>query len=483
MSQVVTAPPPTLYTFTPDGRLQLHFHSGQTQAWDSEKRFVFVIAGSQSGKTSWGPFWLWREYTRCGPGDYLVVTSNYDLFKLKLLPEIKHIFENVLGIGRYWAGERVIELKDPKSGEFLAKRSDDQMYARIILRSASAPGGLESNTAKAAWLDECGMEEFNIDVWEAVQRRLALNEGRVLGTTTPYDLGWLKTVIVDAFEQGDPDIDVISFPSVFNPAFSRREFDRLKRTMPAWRFNMMFRGKFTKPAGMIYSDFNFDWVEDGGHKCRPFPIPAHWPRHVGVDPGAFNTGKIWIAEDPRNHVFYLYREDHSGDKTTAEHARQILDLQLQFKEEVVTYAIGNRGEHQARMDYQAEGISEPSEPPFADVEAGINRVIEVIKTDRFRVFSSCIKTLSELGAYKRTLDRSGEPTTDIANKNKFHLLDAVRYIFATVLTDNGVQYGSYTYEGLYRGRDRLQKQPVQHSRGRTSSLSDFVQIRSAPRRF
>lgn len=34
------------------GKLTLHLHAGQTKAWDSEKRFVFVIAGTQGGKTS-----------------------------------------------------------------------------------------------------------------------------------------------------------------------------------------------------------------------------------------------------------------------------------------------------------------------------------------------------------------------------------------------------------------------------------------------
>lgn len=35
-----------------DGKLKLSLHSGQAKAWKSEKRFVFVIAGTQGGKTS-----------------------------------------------------------------------------------------------------------------------------------------------------------------------------------------------------------------------------------------------------------------------------------------------------------------------------------------------------------------------------------------------------------------------------------------------
>lgn len=32
------------------GKAQLHLHPGQVRMWDSEKRFVVVLAGTQSGK-------------------------------------------------------------------------------------------------------------------------------------------------------------------------------------------------------------------------------------------------------------------------------------------------------------------------------------------------------------------------------------------------------------------------------------------------
>jgi hypothetical protein len=35
-----------------DGKARLAMHRGQAKAWKSERRFVFVIAGTQGGKTS-----------------------------------------------------------------------------------------------------------------------------------------------------------------------------------------------------------------------------------------------------------------------------------------------------------------------------------------------------------------------------------------------------------------------------------------------
>src|SRR3972149_7763606 len=208
--------------------LDLHHHQGQWQAWQSQKRFVFILAGTQSGKTSWLPFWLYREIERTaspdGNNDYIAATANYDLFKLKFLPEMRTVFERLLGVGRYWSSERIIELKDPKTQKCWATRADDPMWGRIILRSAESPGGLESATARAAILDEAGQDEYTLETWEAILRRLSLYQGRVCAATTLYNLGWLKTEIYDAWKNGDPDIDVIQFASVQNPAFPKAEF-------------------------------------------------------------------------------------------------------------------------------------------------------------------------------------------------------------------------------------------------------------------
>ena len=172
-----------LYTIDKENRLHLSLHAGQARAWQSKKRFVFVFGGSQGGKTSFCPWWLWREIRTNGPGDYLCVSGSFDLFKLKLLPELRTVFEDVLHCGRYWRGDQVMELTQgcQSGGKFLAKRASDKMWGRIIMRSAESKKGLESATCLAAVMDECGLDEFTIEEWEAVQRRLSLSQGRVLG--------------------------------------------------------------------------------------------------------------------------------------------------------------------------------------------------------------------------------------------------------------------------------------------------------------
>jgi len=268
-----------------NGKATLNLHRGQEQAWDSEKRFIFVIAGTQSGKTTFGPWWLFREIERRGAGDYLAVTATYDLFKLKMLPEMEQVFCEWLPGWSFQKSERVI--------------INDAQDTRIILRSAHTPGGLESATAKAAWLDECGQDDFRLDSWEAVQRRLSLHQGRVLGTTTPYNLGWLKTQVFDKWRDGNENFDVIQFKSIMNPSFPVEEYERARGSLPDWKFRMFYDGEFTRPAGMIYSDFDYSI-----HAIQPRQLDPSWPRYVGIDFGANNTAVLWLAQHPETGVLY-----------------------------------------------------------------------------------------------------------------------------------------------------------------------------------
>jgi len=427
-----------------NGTLKLHLHPGQQRAWESKKRFVFILAGTQSGKTSFGPWWLFREIKTRGAGDYLAVTANYDLFKLKMLPEIRNVFENILGIGRFWTAERILEIRNPVTSSFSAKSSSDRMWARIILRSAAAGSSrkgvsvssLESATVNAAWIDECGLPEFSEEAYDAILRRLSLTHGRLLGTTTIYYINWLKHRVYIPFLRGNPDIDLIQFDSLENPAFPRDEYERARQALPAWKFDMLYRGRYARPAGAIFSDFN-----EETHVVDPFKIPCDWKVYVGIDPGAIHTATVWLALNPARGKFYVYRVTLEGGLTTRQHA-QLLKQRAQ-NENVVRFCGGARSELQFRLDYRAEGVP-ITKPPFTDVETGIDRIIQLLREKRLFFFANCeLRTVysteseyqsifDELNSYSRKLNAQGEPTEEIDSKEKFHRLDALRYAVAAV---------------------------------------------------
>jgi hypothetical protein len=396
------------------------FHEFQDRAFDSVARFLFVFAGTQGGKTSFGPWWLEREIRTCGRGDYIAATASFDLFKLKMLPEMRRVFEEILGIGRFWSGMKVIEICDPKTGRFLADRADDMMWARIILRSAQSGGGLEATTANAAWLDECGMDDFTIDNWEAVNRRLSLHKGRALGTTTLYNRGWTKSQIYDPWKKGDEDIEVIQFPSFANPAFPKDEYDRMASILPKWKLNMFYRGEFDIPEGLIYGNFDTD-----RNVIDPFPIPDDWLKFAGHDFGGVNMAGLLYAESPETKQLFLIDEYLEGHKTTKQHA----DI---FREWKPKLAVGGAwSEDQERLEFGSAGYP-IIKPQTKSVEVGIDRVYAQHATDGIMVFRTCSHYLDEKGSYSREVDRDGNPVEKIRDKSSYHLMDSERYIVGTI---------------------------------------------------
>ncbi len=416
---------PRLYRVE-NGKIILTPHPGQARVLQSKARFVLMLAGSQGGKTSFGPWWLYFEIMKRGGGDYLAIAPSYALFDNKQLPAMLEVFRDVLRIGRYWPTKKILEICEPKTGKF-AKSPDDAMWARVILRSAEAPEGLESATVNAAWMDEAGMDTYSLDMFYAIQRRLALNKGRILATTTPYNMGWLYQHWYTNWVNGDPDYDVIKFGSSMNPSFSEEELERLRKIMPEWKFRMMHEAEFVQPEGLIYSDFDRTRMtfvyQDGQHLA--------YPNIVGVDFGGANNATVYaylappVFSDASGPIVYVYREHIEGNIPISEHVRRMKER----LEGVRDYEVvgGSPGESQIRRDWSSFGI-EILPPPSKEVEVGIDAVISLIRQRRLYVASHLKGLLADMASYRREVDNSGNITDRIVAKESYHLLDALRYI-------------------------------------------------------
>lgn len=334
----------------------------------------------------------------CGPGDYMVVTPTYPLLDLKALPEFKRWFVDTMRLGEYKVQSKQFVVS--KAGEVALWGKAQSSETRVLFGYAAEPESLESATAKAAWLDEAGQRRFKADSWEAIRRRLSIHRGRVLITTTPYNLGWLKQRIWDKWKSGDSEIDVIRFESIANPLFSREEWESARRSLPAWKFDMFYRAIFSRPAGLIY-----DCFDDTRHKCPRFPIPDHWPRFLGLDFGGVNTAGIFFAQEPGTGTLYLYREYKAGGLTAAGHARKLLE----GEPGIPTCVGGSKSEDQWRKEFQTGGL--PVRPPvISDVEVGIGRVYGAHKENKILVFDDLDGYLEQKLTYARKLDENGEPT-------------------------------------------------------------------------
>ena len=404
----------TPYILDKSGYWRFKDHEGQRRVLASRKRFILMLCGTQAGKTVMGPWWLLREIAMKGRGDYLVATPTYPLMQKKVLPEFLGLFQRRMQLGEYRKADKIFELNS-RGQEILFGDISDKETTQVFFGHAQDPDSLESATAKAAWLDEPGQKKFRLGSWEAIQRRLSIYEGRVLLTTTPYTLGWLKNELHDKADTNN-DIDLIQFASTMNPMFPQAEFERMEGIMPRWKFNMMYRGIFERPAGMIYDCFTQE------HKVPRFDIPASWSRYLGLDFGGANTAGVFLAKHPETGVFYAYREYHAGSRTAREHAQKLLS-----DGRAITAFGGAGSEDNWRREFTAAGLR-VHQPPVKEVEVGIDRTYELFKTNKLYVFDDLTGLIDELESYSRVLDENQEPTEVIEDKAKYHRLDALRYI-------------------------------------------------------
>ena len=395
-----------------DKKLHVDFHSGHNRTWASTARFVIMQAGPQSGKTCFGPHWLKREMDWSGAGDYLVVTATYPLLRMKLLPEMVKVFVDFFKWGTYRAGDKIFESHE---------RDHGGPAQRIIIGSAKNPESLESATAKAAWCDEIAQAQFTREAWDAILRRLSISEGRVLATTTLYNFGWYKRDIYDQWRKGNKDYDIIQFDSTENPAFSITEWERAKASLPLWKFNMMYRGRFERPMGQIYDSFSEDSI------ISRFTIDPSWPRYVGHDFGPQNTAALWYAQDPATGFFYLYREYLQGGLSSYDHAQRF--KALSGDEQIIRRVGGIHAEQGWRDAFVAAGWPIIL-PRMREVESGINRVYGWHQQSKLFIFDDMERYLEEKFSYSWRLDDDNNPTGDIVNKSSYHLMDAERYLMA-----------------------------------------------------
>lgn len=394
------------------------------KAWMSHKRFVIVTAGTQGGKTSFGPHWLYREIRECGPGDYLIVTPTFQLLERKLLGEFRRVFEHSLHLGKYSASPtRFFEFSERGARRLFKERYSPDIPTRVQFGYAENSESLESMTAKAAWLDEAGQRKFKLESWQAVLRRLSLAEGRVLVTTSVYALHWLKRLVEQAETGGhgsDKSIEVIRFDSTENPAFPQHEYERAERDLPHWKFNMLYRGMFERPAGRIY-----DCIDEATQRVPRFAIHPSWRRYLGMDFGSINMAGVFLAEEPGTKRLYIYRTYHASGESAHGHVRKLLHGEPGSPHTVG----GSSSEDDWRDDFRKAGLP-VRKPKIQDVEVGITRAYGCWQRGELFAFDDLDEFWDELSTYSREVNADGEPTEKIEDPHSFHLMDAMRYIIS-----------------------------------------------------
>ena len=260
----------------PRNKIEINLLPYQLDIFKSTSTYTALIGGTGCGKTFFLPRWLYLRMCQFPGEEWIVSAPTREMTKRNPIKYIKRFFDENNIPYNYNKADLVMTLPS---------------LATIYFVSAETPDRMQGIHAKGIIGDEAGL--FDRLWWDTAVQRIAYRKGQILLTTTPYSQNWLKSEVWDKWIEGDENFYVKNPTSLDNPFYPREEYKRAKERLPDWKFKMLFEGKFTKPAGLIYPDYQ---------TVEPFKIPANWFKFGGVDFGFNNPfAVIWFAENPENN--------------------------------------------------------------------------------------------------------------------------------------------------------------------------------------
>lgn len=159
-------------------------------------------------------------------------------------------------------------------------------------------------------------------------------------------------------------------------------------------------------------------------ECKPFAIPAYWPKAYALDVGWNKTAAVWGAKDPSDGVMYLYAEHYRGHEQPAVHAEAVKARGTWIKGAIDPASRGRAQADGERLmaSYRTLGLHLIAANNA--VEAGLYEVWEGLSTGRIRIFTTLQNLKAEYRMYRR--DEHGKVVKEFD-----HLMDGMRYLKAT----------------------------------------------------
>lgn len=305
-------------------------------------------------------------------------------------------------------------------------------WSRVSLKSyEQGRGSFEGTEQDVIWLDE----EPPLEIYGECLIRTTTTRGRVMTTYTPLDG---ITEVVQEFMPGLFSGPVPGAPGkyVVNagwndvPHIPEEDKSELLASTPKYLQKARSEGIPALGSGVIYP------VADEDVKCKPFPIPEHWPRIAGMDFGWDHpTAVAWLAWDRETDAVYVYDVYRKAQEEVPIHASAIKSrgdwIPVAWPRDGMNdTAVGPqlagqyRDEDVAMLNdfaqFEETGIeSTEDRTSKVSVEAGLQEILTRMATGRLRVFETCQDWFEEKAIYRREKGKIVKKVDD--------LMDAMRY--------------------------------------------------------
>ena len=384
---------------------------------DFKSPILAAIAGTGGGKTFFMLLWLHSRMEAFPGFGWLVAEPTYQMLAKVLLNSPD---PNRLDIIQYF--EQAGHHPDYIAGEKIVKTD----FGMIYLASADNPDTMQGAAVRGVCLDEAGL--MSLQAHETAFQRRSMMAGQELLTSTPYNLGWLKTEIAD--KAGDL-IHVEKWRSADRPGFPLEEVENARRLLAPSIFKMRYEAAFERPEGLVYQDFDRQThIVTGFEICNGW----YWLNHslhqmrwviAGLDWGYVAPGCILVLAEDNDKKHYIIHEEYRTGLTVDQWAVIAKNLKTQYK---IEKFYCDPAEPNDIAMFQKAGL--PAVAAENAVLPGINRVIEGWRVSSLFILTGQAPHLvDELESYHWN-DKS---IKDAPVKENDHACDALRYGLAGIL--------------------------------------------------
>lgn len=278
-------------------------------------------------------------------------------------------------------------------------------------------------------------EEPPYDIYQECRARQLQGKGMMMLTFTPLE--GMGKVTLDFLHDGDIEkpfdddskcVIMASWEDV--PHLDQNALDELMKDLEPHQRDARSKGIPAMGAGVVYpyrpDDIKFDpavlWKDSNG---RP---PDNWKRVFALDPGWNVTGVLWAAIDPSTQKAYIYDEYYGVKGEPFFHA-QIIKKRGDWIPGVIDPAAeGSLPDGNKLIElYKDEGII--AGKAINNVNSGISLVRRELTTGQLYISKNCMEFWREFSMYIRK-EKNGK---FVINKEKDHLMDAMRYLVVSGL--------------------------------------------------
>ncbi len=262
-------------------------------------------------------------------------------------------------------------------------------------------------------LDEvASMRNFQTHWQEVIRPTLTDRKGEALFIGTPKGFNHLYDLFQE--ENNNEDWKSFHYTSYDNPYLDPTELDMAKKDMTEDRFAQEYLAEFKKMEGLVYKEFSRNI-----HVTDELPVFVS-ETLAGVDFGFTHPAAVVSISIDNKGVYWILNDYLKSGNTEDEICDYVATQQfnLVFPDPENASAIES-------LRRRGVNIREVNKGKYS-VVSGINKVRELLKSNRIKVHKSCIHVIQAFEMYAYPEEKNGQ-TNEIPSHEYSDILDALRY--------------------------------------------------------